>query len=196
MSQEDRSIILGLIVKALVKKWDILADLNGIKAIVQGLRHPARDVLVLTKIAGETDETLLKIALLFWEQLPIEENRLLLMQSFGSNSPIDVDELQILFHQDLGLYGRTVISILLDRGLVEQANFLFCIRMSELYAEVDPGSLDWLVAKGLPVTTATKWLEQSINRKNADAGNKVAIEHCNSAIARWSRISPTKTDSS
>lgn len=193
LSKADRSTIVIQIVEVLLEKWGALAHLEGINAAFRGLRHPIQDIIVLAEINGVPDTDMIEHTLQFWEKLPPEENRSLLLRSFRKYSPVKSTELETLFHEDLEQYGKTVVSILLERGQIDQADALFCSRMPELYSDVDPGCLDWLVKKGLPVATACKWLEQSINRKNADRGDKVAIEYCKEAISRWSKLAPPET---
>ncbi|MFM2339548.1 MAG: hypothetical protein RLZZ360_184 [Candidatus Parcubacteria bacterium] len=194
LPETDRANILTAVVAALLEKWAELAHLVGIPATFRGLRHPVRDVLLLTQINGVLNPALLEIAQLLWEKLPKGENRQLLLEAFEQYSPISAEELIVLFYQDGRQYDTLVVSIFLDRGDIAQADSLFHSRLSEIYVDVDPGCLDWLVEKGLPVATARLWLDQSSNRTQADAGNKVAIKHCDDAITRWAKLAPPETD--
>jgi hypothetical protein len=193
LPEAARAKILATIVTVLLEEWDHLTHHVGLAATFRGLRHPVRDILLLTHVNGVPNPALLRIALRLWEKLPEDKNRPLLMQAFGSYSPISTEELVVLFNDDSRQYDTLVVSILLDRGEIAQADILFSSRLSEIYSDVDPGCLDWLVEKGLPVATARLWLDQSSNRRQANAGDPVAIEHCNEAIARWAKLAPPET---
>ena len=114
LPETDRANILATILAALLEKWSALAHLVGIAAAFRGLRHPIRDVLLLTQIDGVLNPALLEIAQLLWDKLHRNENRQLLMEAFGQYSSISAEELIVLFYQDGRQYDTLVVSILLD----------------------------------------------------------------------------------
>lgn len=203
----NRMSQLVAIVSAIVDSWDDTHEARGMTALFRGRRHPVQDIMTLTCINGEEHERLVSVAVRLWDALPDEES-LFLMSALGKYIPLDFGELQELFHTNCSTYGKTVIRIMLDRAndmvkaggdkvdsgkrLICAANYLFETRMSEVFGDVDPLALDWLIAKGLRVAVAEKWLNQSINRTNADAGDKVAQRHCDSAINRWVEIAASR----
>ena len=205
----NRMSQLVAIVNAIIDSWDDTDEARGMTALFRGRRHPMQDMMILTNINGKEHERLVSIVVRLWDALPNEAS-IFLMNTLGKHTPLDFGALQELFHKNCSKYGSIVIAIMLDRAndmvkaggdkadtgknLIGAANALFRSGASEVYGDFDPKNtnLDYLVAKGLKVAVACLWLNQSVNRINADAGDKVAQEHCDSAIDRWVRIAANR----
>jgi|GEM_PF-3709256 len=181
-----RISIATRLVDAMIANWtEINGQIDEMAIFRDGVIHP---LLLIPKIAyvnGVPDVTLSAIARRLWYETPNDElfRSILhtLERGLGEMVPWDNFTLETLYLVGFEDYKFLALEIMLDRGAVIDAARLFD-EHAHKYPDFDPGTFDMLVAKGLPPSSAEKWLDISLARCS-DSGLQA-----DEARKRWAEI--------
>lgn len=176
----DRVAVLSRIVSALLSVWrEIDASLTRTE-VARGALHPVLSIREIAVVDGVPDEVLVSILHRLWNELPNDKDIALLMRAYGCLVPLERAELQNYFHFSFPAYAMPVVMVLLERGDIDLASFLFRCRADQFNLGYDPHWLTPYVARGLKIDAAKKWLDASVN-----ATDPYKRPNYDAALERW-----------
>lgn len=172
--------VIEIAVERVLHKWEELAGLNKFSIETNPIEF----------VASLGDEATIDVVQRLWTDAP--ENSPLrgrgqrfVVEGLGINVPLDQEGLEELYAEQFDLYSFTALEIMLKRKKFERASVLFDEHVHMYSKGNDPVMLDYLVGLGLPVASAKKWLDQSVNAEPRLQG------HYDEALVRWEKIHGT-----
>jgi hypothetical protein len=167
--------VIEIAVQTVLDNWDEIV----------GQKSSFREINPITFVATLADSASVDIVQRLWTHAPQTSTMLhkglqYVAEGLGEQVPLGNEALELLYIDQFGLFSFTALEILLKRGEVKRASELFEQCVNKYPKGFDPVVFDYLVALGLPLSSAKKWLDQSAN---AGPGYE---SHYQDALTRWS----------
>ncbi len=180
-SRESRRVAAESAVQVVLDNWD---EIIGQDSFLQAMSP----IQFVSMLAGDSEvDAVQKL----WTDAPKDSELLIeglsqVAEGLDVDIPLDQEGLEKLYLEHFDSFGFVALEIMLKRDEIERAKTLFEEQVDKYPKGSDPVMLDDFVRLGLPVLSAKKWLDQSVNSQEK---YKAFYEE---ALVRWERYKATE----